>query len=150
MNAAYAQLRVDIVAALEPVLPGRVQPYRPGRVAASVAPAIWVDDPRGEWRTLAGDAGVQTWFAVAPVWFVVDGANHAGQAMYDDLLAKVFDAVQAVGFDVDDQNPAPFDVDADTTLRGAVTNVARALFTPTLCPPDPAVEATIPPVPIGA
>lgn len=148
MNAA-AGLRADIVAALTPVLPGRVQAYRPSRLAAAVAPTIWVDDHRGEWRTLAGDAGVQTWFVVAPVWFVVDGANHAGQAMYDELCCKIFDAVMVAGLDVDDQNPATFDVDADVTLRGAVTNVARPMFTPTLCSPDPAEQAELPPVPIG-
>lgn len=148
MNAAAA-MRADLVAALDVVLPGRVQPYRPARVAAGVAPAIWIDDHRGEWRTLAGDAGVQTWFVVAPVWFVVDGASHAGQAMYDELSCKCFDAAQGAGFDVDDWSPALFDADADTTLRGGTLSVARAMFTPTLCPPTPAVAAELPPVPVG-
>ena len=141
-------MRTDVVAALDVVLPGRVQPYRPARVAAAVAPAIWVDDHRGEWRTLAGDAGVQTWFVVAPVWFVVDGASHAGQAMYDELCCKCFDALQGAGFDVDDWSPSTFDTDADTTLRGATLSVARPMFTPTLCPPDPAEAANFPPVPV--
>jgi hypothetical protein len=148
VNAA-AELRSDIVAALEVVLPGRVGAYRPARLAATVAPAIWVDDHRGEWRTLAGDAGIQTWFVVAPVWFVVDGANHAGQAMYDELTCKIFDALMGAGLDLDDWNPATFDVDTDVTLRGAVINVARPMFTPTLCAPDPAEAAELPPVPIG-
>jgi hypothetical protein len=118
-------------------------------LAAAVAPAYWVDDHGGEWRILAGAAGVQTWFVVAPVAFVVDGANHAAQAMYDELCCKGFDALTAAGFDIDTWVAATFAVDADTTLRGATITVARPMFTPTLCPPDPAEAAEIPPVPVG-
>jgi hypothetical protein len=148
MSNAAATMRADLVAALDPVLPGRVQPYRPASLAASVAPVIWVDDHQGGWRTLEGAAGVQTWFVAAPLWVVVDGANHASQALYDELLCKAFDALMAAGFDVDDWAPASFDADPDTTLRAAVITVARPMFTPTLCQPDPAEQAELPPQPV--
>lgn len=142
-----AQARADLAAALAPVLPGRVQPYRPASLAAAVAPAVWLDDHSGEWRTLAGAAGVQTWFVVFPVWCVVDGASHASQAMYDELTGAVYDTVMAAGFDVDGWAPATFDTDADTTLRACTVTVAQPVFSPNLCQPD-ATVAQIPPVPV--
>jgi hypothetical protein len=147
MNDAIAQARAGITGVLADVIGGRpCKPYRPARVAAAVAPAVWVGDHRGEWR--ANDTGGgEVLNVVFDVVVVVDGADHAAYAALDAFTAAVFDRCEKAGYTVDDWAAATFDADSDTTLRGVTLSVAAAVYAATLCPPEP-VPVTFPPEPI--
>ena len=144
-----AAARLELADALAEVLPGRVGAYEPARLARGVAPRIWVGDPPFRPET-------HKTVAHFPVWFVVDGADHAQHALYDDLAARIFDAAVAAGFEVRDVSPrdVPVDVPADhigaiPTLRGCVVDVAVTIAGRTLCTSD--VEPVlIPPEPLEA
>ena len=80
MVSRLADARAALYNALNPVLPGRVDPYPPpaGRV---VAPKIWIGDHDGNPATI----GTATTVTVArfAVWIVYDGAVHAQVAGLD-------------------------------------------------------------------
>ena len=141
--------RAALVAALAPVLPGRVDPYppAPGRL---VAPKVWLGDP----ETIPATIGQATAVTVLriPVVVVYDGAVHAQVAGLDDLLSAVIDAVAAApGFESDGSRPgAPFGVQLDqSTIRAHVVTATTTITARTLCPPPAAAAVTIPPTPIG-
>jgi hypothetical protein len=137
-----------LYAALEPVLPGRVDPYPPpaGRV---VAPKIWIGEDEGNPATI-GSATTVTVVRFA-VWVVYDGAVHAQIAGLRGLVSAVVDAVEgAERFYHDGWRPAALTgVPLESTLRATVITATNTITARTLCPPAP-TTATIPPVPIGA
>jgi hypothetical protein len=149
MNA-ISDARDVIVAALEPVLPGRVNGYATTRIQRGVAPYIWLEAPSTAPETLGETATF--WVASFPVRIVVDGASHAQIALLDELVAKTIDAVEAEPL-LDARSAEPEDVfiDSNHVLRGATVTVAATITTRTFCPPI-VTPATVPPepAPIGA
>ena len=142
-----ADARSTLADALSPVLPGRVGTYEPARLAKTTAPYVWIGDP--PWQEESH--GVTAMF---PVWFVVNGADHAQHALYDDLAAKIRDAVVAAGMRARRATPrdVPVDVNADhvgpiPTLSGCVIDVAVTIAGRTLCTPD-TEPALFPPEPL--
>jgi hypothetical protein len=148
MASRLADARAALHAALQPVLPGRVDPYppAPGRVAA---PKVWIGAP----DTIPATIGSNTTVTLAqfPVVVVYDGASHAQVAGLDDLLSAVLDAVAAAaGFESDGSRASgPIDLPVDSTLRAAVVTATATITARTLCP-TAATTATIPPVPLEA
>lgn len=140
-----SEARQAIATALQPALPGRVQPYRPAHLAAGVAPAIWIAEHNSQWRRV-GREPVSILHVLFPVWLVVNGAEHAGQALYDELCAAAFDCATAAALEVDGWNPATFpaDADVDPRLRAAVMTVAQPIYASTLCQVSPST-ALVPP-----
>lgn len=134
-GATRAGLR-DVLA---PCLPGRVYAYAPDQVAASVAPALWID---------GHDGGRSNPFHVVTftVQGVADGAGHAAQAMIDELLSAVSTVLGAPGhrFALAGWSTGPFEVGVDVTLRGISFDVEAALAAVTFCPTVP-FEALVPP-----
>ena len=143
-----ADARTVLVAALGPVLPGRVDPYPPtgGRVAA---PRIWIGDVDTDPATIGAATAVT--LARFPVVIVYDGAVHAQVAGLDDLLSAVLDAVgAATGFEADGSRTRPVaDLPVDSTVRSIVVTATVTITARTLCLPTPDV-VTVPPTPIGA
>jgi hypothetical protein len=143
-----ADARTVLVAALGPVLPGRVDPYPPtgGRVAA---PRIWIGDVDTDPATIGAATAVT--LARFPVVIVYDGAVHAQVAGLDDLLSAVLDAVgAATGFEADGSRTRPVaGLPVDSTVRAIVVTATVTITARTLCLPTPDV-VTVPPTPIGA
>jgi hypothetical protein len=147
MPSRLATARAELVAALGPVLPGRVDPYPPpaGRVAA---PKIWIGDP----ETIPATIGQSTAVTLArfPVAVIYDGAVHAQVAGLDDLVSAVIDAVSAApGFEPDGSRTGPIlGLPLDSTIRAHTVTATVTITARTLCPP--AQDAvTVPPTPIN-
>ena len=136
MVSRLADARAALYNALNPVLPGRVDPYPPpaGRV---VAPKIWIGDHDGNPATI----GTATTVTVArfAVWIVYDGAVHAQVAGLDDLTSAVVDAVEgAERFYHDGWRPAILTgVPVDSSLRAMVITATVTITARSLCPAGP-------------
>ena len=142
MIGPTATARADLVAALEPVWPGRVRPYRPTQPRPVAG--IYVGELGAGW------ADDFTWAATFAVTIVGDGADQAAHAMLDDLIDQVYRAVALSRFHPDAVTWDPFDIDAVATLP-AYTFTARAVLdTASWCRAEPPVAVTLPPLPIGA
>ena len=141
----FTDARQVLVDTLGPVLPGRVRAYRPDRIAASVAPAIWVGDFTYA-PSFSGPAnsGVVTF----TITVVAAGNERAAAAQLDHTVAVVADACRAAGFVVDAIDPSPVDIDVDTTIPGYDLAVQTTVYVRTFCTTAPAVPVPIPAVPI--
>ena len=144
-----ADARADLLAALTPVLPGRVDPYPPvpGRVAA---PKVWIGVP-DTYPTTWGTTSTVVQLARFPVVVVYDGAVHAQVAGLDDLVSAVLDAVgAAAGFESDGSRAdlpvagAP----SDSSMRAVVVTATVTITARTFCPPPAPDAVTVPPTPI--
>jgi hypothetical protein len=80
-----AAVRLELAAALEPVLPGRVQTFPP-TTRRWAAPLIFID------QVSITPVAAQI-VATFPVWCVVDGTVDAQIAIHDDLVWNTFLAV---------------------------------------------------------
>ena len=137
MTNAILDARQTIVDALSPLLPGRVQAYKPPRV---VPPMMWVETPS---VTVVESVIVASF----PVFGVVDGADHSQQAVLDDMIARAWDACRATsGLRARLLQPRDIPVDAvaaasrgyvapGESMRGFVFTVDVAINSRTLCPP---------------
>jgi hypothetical protein len=138
-----AEARADLAATLEPVWPGRVRPYLPAMPRPNAG--IYIGGITAGW------SDDFTWAATFSVRIVADGADHAAQAMLDDLLDQVYRAVaRSSHFYPDAAVWEPFDVDAAVSLPAYTFDVRAELDTATWCDADAPVAVTLPPVPIGA
>ncbi len=130
--------RQTLVDALTPLLPGRVQAYKPSRV---VPPMMWVETPS---VTVVESMIVASF----PVFGVVDGADHSQQAVLDDMIARAWDACRATaGLRARLVQPRDIPVDASATaasrgyvapgesMRGFVLTVDVPVNARNLCPP---------------
>ena len=138
-------VRQTLTAALEPVLPGRVQPYPPASSNGMAAPAVWVDIPGGV-RTTIGER-TPVLVATYPISIVYDGADRAQVAGLDDIVSKVVDAIAGCrGADVARWRRLP--IDPNSNRRMVVVEVDVTITATTLCLPDPVTESVIPPTPV--
>jgi hypothetical protein len=147
MASRLGDARALLVAALGPVLPGRVDPYppAPGRVAA---PKVWIGDP----ETIPATIGQSTAVTLArfPVVVVYDGAVHAQVAGLDDLVSAVIDAVAGCpGFDPDGSRSGPVPgMPLDSTMRAHVVTATVTITARTLCATPAPDAVTVPPTPV--
>lgn len=138
MTNRILDARQTIVNALSPLLPGRLQAYKPARV---IPPMMWVETPS---VTIVESVIVASF----PVFGVVDGADHSQQAVLDDMIARAWDACRATsGLRARLLQPRDIPVDASATaasrgyvapgesMRGFVFTVDVAINSRTLCPP---------------
>ena len=149
MASLLADARATLLAALTPVLPGRVDPYPSPAGSRVAAPRVWIGEPETVPATL-GQATAVT-LARFPVVVVYDGAVHSQVAGLDDLVSAVLDAVaSAPGFEPDGSRGGQiYGFPADSTIRSHVVTATVTITARTLCPP--ALDAvTVPPTPIGA
>lgn len=124
-----------LAAALEPVLPGRVWQF-----LTLEAPGITIGVPTIQ---PAGTAAIEAEF---PVTVRYDGDERAQVAGLNDLVAKVWDACEALPrcspFDA-----RPVDPGAGGAVRLVVVRVRMHIASRTLCPPV-VVQSYVPPEPV--
>jgi hypothetical protein len=134
----FGLARAQLWEALAPVLPDRVYAYAPATIAAPVAPAVWIarHDSYIEGPTL---------WAAFTVTAVSDGADHAAQAMLDELASGIWAAVVAASTMRFEQHTwTTLDVSADVALRAVDVAVSVVTGVDGWCPPIPH-QALIPP-----
>jgi hypothetical protein len=129
-----ATIRLELAAALEPVLPGRVHPFPPTTRRWST-PLVFVDDVALTRDPAAG------WVASFPVWLAVDGTVESAVAVLDDLKWNTVAALRPLCVSV---NVTPQTV---AGLRAAVVDAAVTVDVESLCAPDPPTAVQIPPAP---
>ena len=139
-------VRADMATALSAVLPGRVRPYRPDRLAAGATPIVWVDRIDTAPSTF-GNTG-QAVDVEVTVIVVVDGATHAAQAMRDQLHAAIHDAAVGAGFGWDGATCTTFDLSDAVTALALEVRLSNTVYVSTLCPPEEVTSVPIPPVPV--
>jgi hypothetical protein len=125
-------------------LPGRVHPYRPDRIGVAAGPTVWVDAVNTA-PALIGAAATGTDVTVT-VWALADGANHAAQAMLDNLHAAIHDAAAAAGYGWNSGTWTTFDVDADTTVPALTVELSQTVYVVTFCELALPTAVPIPPV----
>lgn len=141
-----ATARAELAAVLEPVWPGRVRAYRATQPRPNAG--IYVGEFQAGWDT--DDLGALVWTVTFDVQLVADGADHAAQAMLDDLVDQAYRAVaRSENFYPDAISWAPFDADGTVELPGYGFDVRVALDVVTWCAVDPPAAVTIPPQPVG-
>jgi hypothetical protein len=128
MSSAVSHARDDVFRALTGALAGH--PWRVRRTSGVMpaAPSIFIDSPT---VVVTQPSIVSVSF---PVVIVVDGAVDAQVEALDDLVARVWSALDRVGTVVDSR-PAVVDV-GGPSLRAQIVNVELAVAATTLCPAD--------------
>jgi len=138
-----ADARNVLLAALEPVLPGRVEPYPLEGSGRLLAPRVSIGVADTNPATLGSYTGVTE--ATFPVLVSYDGAVRAQVAGLDDLLSSVIDAVNAApGFQCDGSRSNTRVDGPDTTVRACVVLATTTIAARTLCPPE-MTSTSIPP-----
>jgi hypothetical protein len=128
-----ATIRTTLAEALEVVLPGRVGTNPPTTKRWS-APSVFIEQA----SIVVVEGG---WFAMFPVWAVVDGAIEAQIALMDDLVQNCWLAVRP---HVDQVGAVPQLV---AGFRATVLDCAVELDVETMCAPTPPTAVAVPPVP---
>lgn len=128
-------IRQQLVDALAVVLPGRVQPYPP-TTARYTTPSIFVDQ-----LSLSTDGPYIV--ASFPVWVLSDGSERAQVAEHDDIVWNAYLALRPVA---DTVTVVPQQL---AGFRASVITADFGIDVFTLCDPQPAGSAAIPPVLAG-
>lgn len=137
--SAFADARRRIVEALEPVLPGRVDPY-----GMAAMPCMYIGVAVPVLRQ-AGNATVKA--ARFAVSIEYDGADRAQIAGLDEVTAKACDAIDAAaGLRWTDAQPGidQSTEDSPRTRQFLILTVEATISARSFCAPD-VVEAVIPP-----
>lgn len=136
-----AEARAKLVAALEPVLPGRVDPY-----GAEALPCMYLGVGVPTLRQSGSATFKAARFAVAIEY---DGSDRAQIAGLDEVTSKACDAIDATpGLRWTDAQPLIDRItdDADRVRQVLVLTVEVTIGVGTFCVPDVEAATTPPPI----
>lgn len=145
ISEARRLLHEQLTYYLADVLDGdRVHLYAPTILAL---PCVWIGQP-GVTAQVMGSPGAKVRLVRFGVYTLADGYDPVQCALLDELVARVWDAAQALP-KADGITSVPQGVDiGGVTQRGVVTDVVVTTFATTMClKPPPAVPRPRPAVP---